>query len=360
MSDMKLTPLYGEHKKLGARLAPFGGWYMPISYEGILAEHKACRESAALFDICHMGEFVFKGEAEELDKAVTQNVSNLAEGKSRYGFILNDKGGITDDLIIFRISENEFMIVVNAATAENDYEALNKLLRSGELSDISGETAKIDIQGPFSRDVLKETLGLDIGLKYFNFGHFDVLGEKALISRTGYTGELGYEIFINSVKAVELWNKLLGDERVSPAGLGARDILRLEMGYSLYGHDIDAETSPDEAGLNMFVNYDKDFSGKKALLARKAEGQKKKKIAFKTEGRRSPRSHYRILSDGKDIGEVSSGVFSPGLSCGIGLGFVKPGFVEMGDDITISDGKRVELKGEITEVPFLKETSLRS
>ncbi|MEA2081264.1 MAG: glycine cleavage system aminomethyltransferase GcvT [Elusimicrobiota bacterium] len=357
---MKLTPLYGEHKKLVARFGAFGGWYMPISYEGILAEHKACRESAAVFDICHMGEFLFKGEAAELDKAVTQNVSGLGEGKSRYGFLLNDKGGITDDLIIFRISEDEFMIVVNAATAGNDYEALKKLLRKGELSDVSGETAKIDIQGPLSRDVLKGTLGIDVGLKYFNFGHFDVLGERALISRTGYTGELGYEIFINSVKAVELWNRLLGDGRVRPAGLGARDILRLEMGYSLYGNDIDERTTPDEAGLDMFVNYDKDFFGKKELVSLKEQGMRKTKIAFKTEGRRSPRSHYRILREGKDIGGVTSGVFSPVLSCGIGLGFVKPGAVKDGDGITISDGKRVELKGKITEVPFLKDTSLRS
>jgi len=247
---------------------------------------------------------------------------------------------------------------------------LTKLLRKGELSDISGDTAKIDIQGPFSRDVLKETPGLDIGLKYFNlldiglkyfnFGHFDVLGEKALISRTGYTGELGYEIFINSGKAVQLWNKLLGDGRVKPAGLGARDILRLEMGYSLYGHDIDERTTPDEAGLDMFVNYDKDFFGKSALLALKDTGKRKTKIAFKTEGRRSPRSHYRILSSGKDIGGVSSGVFSPALSCGIGLGFVKPECGKLDDEIIISDGKRVALKGKITETPFLKETSLRS
>ncbi|MBA3066782.1 glycine cleavage system aminomethyltransferase GcvT [bacterium] len=358
--EMKLTPLYGEHKKLGARFAPFGGWYMPISYEGILAEHSACRKSAAVFDICHMGEFLFTGDAAELDKAVTQNVSGLAEGKSRYGVILNDSGGIEDDLIIFRFDEKEFMIVVNAATSGNDYEALKKLLRKGELSDISGETAKIDLQGPLSRDVMRQALGLEIDLKYFNFGYFDILGEKALISRTGYTGELGYEIFINSDQAVELWNKLLGDARVKPAGLGARDILRLEMGYSLYGHDIDAQTSPDEAGLDMFVNYDKDFFGKSALLARKEKGAAKTKIAFQTEGRRSPRSHYRILSGGKDIGIVTSGVFSPVFSCGIGLGFVMPGFDKKGAVITISDGKNVELKGKITEIPFLKKTSLRN
>jgi len=356
---MKLTPLYGEHKKLGAKLAPFGGWYMPISYEGILAEHRAARESAAVFDICHMGEFMFRGESQELDSAVTQDVSGLAPGKSRYGFLLNDKGGITDDLIIFRFDEKEFMIVVNAATSGNDYEALKKLLRKGDLSDISAETAKIDLQGPLSRDVLKEALELDIGLKYFNFAHFDIFGEKALVSRTGYTGELGYEIFINSSKAVDLWNKLLSDGRVKPAGLGARDILRLEMGYSLYGHDIDGETTPDEAGLDMFVDYEKEFAGKKALLARKAAGAGKKKIAFKSEGRRSPRAHYRILSGGKDIGEVTSGVFSPSLSCGIGLGFIKAGS-QVAGDIIISDGGRVKLKAGITETPFLKETTLRN
>ena len=356
---MKLTPLYGEHKKLLARFAPFGGWYMPISYEGILAEHKAARESAAVFDICHMGEFVFRGDAAELDSAVTRNVSSLPAGKSRYGFLLNDKGGIIDDLIIFRTGEEEFMIVVNAATAENDYEVLKKRIRAGGLTDISAETAKIDLQGPLSRDVLKETLGIDTALKYFNFAHFEILGEKAMISRTGYTGELGYEIFINSSKAVELWSKLLSDGRVKAAGLGARDILRLEMGYSLYGHDIDENTTPAEAGLDMFVDYDKDFAGKKALLSRKAAGAAKKKIAFKSEGRRSPRAHYRILSGGKDIGEVTSGVFSPSLSCGIGLGFVEASLPVI-SDIMISDGGRVELKAKITDAPFLKETSLRN
>ena len=377
--DMKLTRLYGEHKKLLARFAPFGGWYMPISYEGILAEHKAARESAAVFDICHMGEFVFRGDAAELDSAVTRNVSSLPAGKSRYGFLLNDKGGIIDDLIIFRTGEEEFMIVVNAATAENDYEVLKKRLMSIEsqplslslpishesqplspsLTDISAETAKIDLQGPLSRDVLKETLGIDTALKYFNFAHFEILGGKALISRTGYTGELGYEIFINSSKAVELWSKLLSDGRVKAAGLGARDILRLEMGYSLYGHDIDENTTPAEAGLDMFVDYDKDFAGKKALLSRKAAGAAKKKVAFKSEGRRSPRAHYRILSGGKDIGEVTSGVFSPSLSCGIGLGFVEASLPVI-SDIMISDGGRVELKAKITDAPFLKETSLRN
>lgn len=362
MNNLKKTPLYNEHKKLNAKFGPFGGWDTPIFYAGILTEHRHCREKACVFDICHMGEFIFKGDIAKsgIETAVTQSIGTIPAGRSRYGFILNETGGIIDDLIIFRLAEDKLMLVVNAATSENDFEVIKAGLKNGEFENASSRTAKLDIQGPLARDVIKDVLGLELTLAYFNFSYFDVAGEKILISRTGYTGELGYEIFTGNDTAVTLWEKFAADERVKPAGLGARDILRMEMGYSLYGNDIDEETTPLEAGLGMFVYFDKEFVGKDALLKETEQGLKKVKIAFKVNSRRTPRQHYKILAGEKEIGEVTSGTFSPMLSCGIGMGYVKPGFDKTGSDISISDGGSVKLNAEIVDLPFYKESSLRS
>ncbi|MCD6412723.1 MAG: glycine cleavage system aminomethyltransferase GcvT [Elusimicrobia bacterium] len=359
-SGLKRTPLFGEHISSGAKMSPFGGWEMPISYEGIIAEYNQCRKSAAVFDTCHMGQFKITGDISNcgIENAVTQSVGTIPVGKSRYGFILNERGGVIDDEIIFRVSESELIMVVNAATFENDFSVLKSRLKPGRIENISSVFGKIDLQGPLSREILSDILGGEVSLKYFGFSFFDFLGEKTIISRTGYTGELGFEIFVRKEKSVEAWRKILSDKRVKPAGLGARDILRLEMGYSLYGNDLDEDTTPVEAGLEMFVCYDKDFVGREALIKEKKEGLKKKKIAFKTKTRRSPRRHYKILRGGNSIGEVTSGSFSPALSCGIGLGFVSPEF-EDEKEIVISDG-RVGMEAEIMDLPFYRDGSLKN
>jgi aminomethyltransferase len=358
---MKETPILNEHKRLNARISPFGEWVMPIFYSGIIEEHKHCREKSCIFDICHMGEFIFTGDIAKssIETAVTQSVSSIPVGKSKYGFILNENGGIIDDLIIFRLADDKIMLIVNASTIETDFKVLQQQIKNGTLTDSSSQTAKLDIQGPLSRNVIEDILKLNLNLEYFQFSHFDVLGEKILISRTGYTGELGYEIFTSNDIVVELWNKFINDARIKPAGLGARDILRLEVGYSLYGNALDENTTPLEAKLGMFVCFDKNFTGKDALLKEKETGPKKIKIAFKSDSRRTPRRHYKIISNGLEIGEVTSGSFSPSLSCGIGLGYVKPGFDKIGAKIEITDRCSTQIQAEIVNLPFYKGGSLK-
>jgi aminomethyltransferase len=360
--DIKNTPLFEEHKKLKAQFGPFGGWNMPISYSGIIQEHNWTRNSACIFDICHMGEFIINGPqaAEALNKIVTMNVESSPLKSCKYGFMLNETGGVIDDLIVYKIEADKFMMVVNAATTDKDFKNLKKHLPEKiDLKDISNNIAKIDIQGPLSRDIIKDVLSVDVSpLEYYTFSFYDFLGQKNIISRTGYTGELGFEIYIEVDKAVELWNKLLADERIRPAGLGARDTLRLEMSYPLYGHELNDETSPLEAGLKMFVDLKKDFIAKDKLLESQQEGLKKCLVCFKVNSRRAPRNGYKILKDSSEIGIVTSGSFSPSLGFGIGMGFVAPEYKEAGTDIILTDSK-VQLEAQIVKRPFYKNGSLK-
>lgn len=360
--QMQLTPINSRHRDLKALMAPFGGWDMPIQYEGILAEHAWCRQKSALFDICHMGEFIFQGdfEAGGLEDVFTFSVKSIPQGRSRYGFLLNEQGGIIDDLIVFRLAEDTVMIVVNAATADNDFAVISQRLKGGVFTNITEATGKLDIQGPLSRAVMEDAFGDAVAaIPYFKFITMDILGVEAIVSRTGYTGELGYEIFIQTDKVCELWDLLLEDERVKPAGLGARDVLRLEVGYSLYGSDIDEQITPLEAGLGSFVNFDKTFIGKEALLRQKREGVKRQKVAFKVSSRRSPRHHYEILSGDQPVGTVTSGVFSPMLGCGIGIGFVDGGEYPVGVPLTIKH-ERVSMEALVCELPFYAGGSVRA
>jgi aminomethyltransferase len=363
MDELKYTPLYHEHQRLGAQMAPFGGWLMPIQYPaGILAESKWCRGAASLFDISHMGEFYFKGDiqASGLERMFSCNLAKIPVGKGRYGFLLNDAGGIIDDLIIFRFSADELMIVVNAATTEKDFKVIRSGLR-GEIvfTDISAETAKLDIQGPLSREVLVKFLGESIvQMPYFGFKRMEVLGSEAIVSRTGYTGELGYEIYLKSDTFMEAWHRLLADERVKPAGLGARDVLRLEMGYSLYGSDIDETTSPLEAGLGQFVDFGKEFVGRDVLVRQQQQGLARERVAFRVSSRRSPRHDYEIFHDNNKVGRVTSGVFSPMLGCGIGLGYVSPEAAKPGTSLVIRHDT-TSMDATAVDLPFYAKGSLR-
>ena len=363
MEELKSTPLVTEHEKLHALMAPFGGWNMPIQYEGIIAEHRWCREQAALFDICHMGEFLFRGDIEAggLEDVFTFSVKSIPVGRSRYGFLLNAEGGIIDDLIVFRLAADEVMIVVNAATIDNDFAVIQSRLKAGtSFTNRSADTGKLDLQGPLSREVLVKAFGAEIGsIPYFRFIKTTILGVEAIVSRTGYTGELGYEIFLPAGKVIALWDLLLADERVKPAGLGARDVLRLEVGYSLYGSDIDEVTTPLEAGLAAFVNFDKQFIGREALLKQQQEGLARVKAAFRVGSRRAPRHHYEISFEGEQVGAVTSGVFSPMLGCGVGIGYVRPDVAAIGAPLVISHDK-VSMEATVVELPFYTEGSLRS
>lgn len=360
MSFLKRLPLHDNHLELGAKMASFAGWQVPIFYNSIIAEYKQCRQNAALFDISHMGEFIFEGdiEASGIEKAVTPWIKKIPIGRSRYGFILNGSAGVVDDLLIFKISPEKLLFVVNAAAESIDYKRLSESIVCGDLKNISAKMAKIDLQGPLAKEVLEQSLDFCQDISYFSFVEFDYKGEKILVSRTGYTGELGYEIFLPNKLALSIWEQFINHEKVKPAGFGARDILRLEMGYNLAGNELTDTITPLEAGLGKFINFDKDFIGKDALLKQEREGVKKVKIAFIANSKRIPRSGYNIYDQDKQIGQVTSGTFSSFLSAGIGLGYINAEY--SGKSIYIQDSRQQKVKAEIVDLPFYKEGSLKN
>jgi aminomethyltransferase len=362
--DLKLTPLIKEHNKLKAKMNAFAGWLMPIQYRGIIEEHHWTRHFCSVFDTFHMGEFIIYGDHKknDLDKIITVDLNKMEEGRCSYGFMLNERGGIIDDLIVYKLAHDKWMLVVNAGALFKDKAHLRKHLRI-EMADISEDIAKVDVQGPLSRDVFKELIGLRadkfLKLRYYRFDYFYFLGESVLISRTGYTGELGYEIYIKKQKVKELWNLLLTDKRVRPAGLGARDTLRLEMGYPLCGQDINEDVTPLQAGLEGVITFKKEFIGKLALLRQKEKGVNKKLTYFITNSRRSPRHFYKIYINNKEVGFVTSGTFSPSLACGIGMGYIKRDYIEIGQKIIIKEG-HIKIEATITNKPFYKKGSLKN
>lgn len=355
MENLSTTPLTEHHKSLGAKIVPFAGFAMPVQYTSILAEHAHTRSRAAIFDICHMGEFTLQGPgaAKALSACVTQDVESLGVGKCRYGFLLNDAGGVIDDLIVYRLEDERFMLVVNASRIAPDFARLRSLLPQDILlEDISAQTAKIDLQGPDAFDVLSRLVPGDWAtLKYFNFTWTTFENLPLMVSRTGYTGELGYEFFLPAYKAVALWEKLLADETVQPAGLGARDTLRLEMGYPLYGQDLDEEHTPSEAGYGGLIKPAPFMGSAGAGLVRE------RLIALAIPGRRSARHHDAVLCDGVQVGRVTSGSFSPSLGHGIALAYVAMDAADK-TDFTIQAAK-TELAATRTELPFYKEGTAR-
>ncbi len=360
-NKLQRTPLYDDHVALKARMVSFGGWEMPVQYEGILKEQSQTRTAASIFDISHMGEFMIEGDCVKsgLDRIVTMSLQNLPVKSCRYGCILNEEGGVIDDLIVFRLGEKKWFLVVNGATTEKDERHFQKhLTKEAVFTNVSSQTGKVDIQGPLSLNVLSSFVADVEKLDYYTCDYFDLLGERVLISRTGYTGELGYEIYFPWGRTSDLWKALLAHEHVKPAGLGARDILRVEMGYSLYGHELRENTSPLESGLQRFLDLEKDFIGKNVLLKQKSEGLKKKIVGLRSETRRAPRQDHKIyLSSGEEIGIVTSGIFSPSLNEGVGLGFVAPEHAKLETPILFGDDKNKN-PGSIASRAFYKEGSL--
>lgn len=360
--ELKTTPLVEEHRQAGAQMAPFGGWLMPIQYSGIIAEHQWTRSSVCLFDICHMGEFFIHGDPRQsgLDALITADLSSLRVGGCRYGFLLNDAGGIRDDVIVYRLENETWMLVVNAATTAQDAGHLRAHLHaSAKFEDASNRLGKLDLQGPGSQGVLERLIGTDIGaLSYYTCGYFKLWGRSILISRTGYTGERGYELYCPAEDIVDAWRRLMDERDVHPAGLGARDTLRLEMGYPLYGQDITQETTPLEAGMGRFVEFSKGFIGKEALQRQREQGVSRYLVCFQASGRRAPRHDHRIHTPGhRDIGSVTSGSFSPSLGCGIGMGYVSAA-LKQGEQVLIHDGKR-DMEAKIVEKPFYRKGTAR-
>lgn len=324
MAELKRTVLFEKHQALNAKCIDFGGWEMPVQYEGILKEHAACRNNVAIFDISHMGEFFFEGDFNfsGVNEATTVDVVKLPIGKCKYGFLLNEEGGVIDDMIIYKAAEDRLMFVVNASRIDIDFKTIESRLTSGVFIDASDKTAKIDVQGPKSKELLQKLVSINLDeLSFFGFVETTILGTNAIVSRTGYTGEHGYELYLNNDVSLLVWDALI-EGGATPAGLGARDVLRLEVGYSLYGHELDENTSPIEAGIGFFVGYNKDFIGKDALLKQKETGAPKQSIAFTTNTKQSPRAEMEIYQNGQKIGVVTSGTFSPSINSGIGLGSV--------------------------------------
>lgn len=345
MSALRTTPLTEWHRENGAKLVPFAGFEMPVQYKGIIVEHKHTREKAGVFDISHMGEFKLsgKGAKDALNKVVTQNLDTLAPGKCRYGFLPNEKGGVLDDLIIYCLGEDSYMLVVNGSCEEGDFNWIDSKLPEGiDFENISYETTKIDLQGPLALDILESVFGRDFKhLKYFNFEQTEFDGYELIISRTGYTGELGYEFYLPADKAQSLWEKIVADERVEPIGLGARDTLRLELGYPLYGQDLDTDHNPREGGYSFLLSADA-YTDVKELL-----------IPLVIEGRRSARHGDKVLLDDKEVGVVTSGSFSPTLGYSIALAYVAKDAAEA--DTFMVQGARTKLEAKKSELPFIKK-----
>ncbi len=355
------TPISAWHRAQGAKMAPFAGWDMPIQYTGILAEHEHTRKAASLFDICHMGEFTLCGEgaAAALSCAVTHNLDTLKVGKCRYGFLLNEDGNILDDLIVYRMGDNDFMLVVNGACTQSDFAALKaRMPASVTFTDISASMAKIDLQGPQSLDALEAILEKNFHhLGYFSFEEYDFAGEKMLISRTGYTGELGYELYVPWHNALALWEKCLQDSRVKPAGLGARDTLRLEAGLPLYGHELDDKHNPTEAGMDKMLTSTAPYVGHEG-----AKTVRQVLLPLRIDGRRSARhgdTLALIAEDGtkNTIGVVTSGSFAPSLGYVVAFVWVDAAHAAV-KEFTVCTA-RATLPATVVSLPFYTEGTAR-
>lgn len=361
MADTKKTTLFDIHEKLGAKMMPFAGYFMPIQYSGIVDEHLKVRESVGMFDVSHMGEFRVRGEKAEafLNNLTVNDVTKLTPGKAHYSIMLYPEGGIVDDLLIYKIADDHFYMVVNASNMEKDFNwAKDHLLEGVTLENESDATGLLAVQGPNSVKTLQKLTDVNLDeLPQFSFAEGKLAGKQMLISATGYTGERGFELYLKAEDAPHVWNEVMkaGEEfGILPIGLGARDTLRMEKKMSLYGNDIDQDTNPLEAGLGWVTKLDgDDFIGKDVLLKVKAEKPSRKLIAFKMVDKGIPRHHYKILSeDENDIGYVTSGTHSPSLGIGIGLGYVNVPFHKTGTKILIQT-KRKNLLAEIVKPPLV-------
>jgi aminomethyltransferase len=359
---MKSTPLTSVHIALGAKMAEFAGYNMPISYSGINDEHINVRKNVGVFDVSHMGEFIIKGEkALDLIQFVTTNdASKLIPGKAQYSCLTNNTGGIVDDLLVYRLTEKEWMLVVNASNIEKDWSWIAEHNSFGaEMHNISDRTALLAIQGPNAIKVLQKLTGVDLStIPYYSavkgkFAGFD----NVVISNTGYTGAGGFEIYFENTNAEKIWNEIFtaGKEfGIKPAGLGCRDTLRLEMGFCLYGNDIDDTTSPLEGGLGWITKFTKDFIAKDILLSQKQNGLKRKLAGFEMVDKGIPRHGYDIKdSNGNKIGVVTSGTQSPSLQKAIGLGYVPVECAAEGKDIFIAVRDK-NIRAKVVKIPFYK------
>jgi len=359
---MKDTALSSTHKALGAKMVPFAGYNMPVQYEGVNIEHETVRKALGVFDVSHMGEFLIEGpNALDLIQKVSSNdASNLEIGNAQYSCLPNDNGGIIDDLIIYKIKEESYLLVVNASNIEKDWNWISsKNDVDATMRNISDSYSLLAIQGPKAVEAMQSLSSYDLSkIKFYNFVIGDFAGiAHVIISATGYTGSGGFEIYCKNEDVKQVWDKVLeagADFGIKPIGLAARDTLRLEMGYCLYGNDIDDTTSPIEAGLSWVCKFNKDFTNSDALQAEKERTPDRKLVAFKLDERGIPRQGYDIVdSSAKTIGNVTSGTMSPMLGVGIGLGYVPKVFSKVGSKINIQVRKKA-IPATVVKLPFYK------
>ena len=361
--ELKKVALNDVHEALGAKMVPFAGYNMPVRYSSDIEEHKTVREAVGIFDVSHMGEFLVKGpQALDLIQRVTTNdASKLVPGKIQYSCFPNEDGGIVDDLLVYCMAENEYMLVVNASNIEKDWNWVSKFNTNGaELENISDELSLFAVQGPKAAQALQSLTKLDLeNMVYYTFEKGEISGvPDVIVSATGYTGAGGFEIYVPNKDAKEVWDKIMeaGKEfGIKPIGLGARDTLRLEMGYCLYGNDITDETSPLEAGLGWVTKFNKEFfTNSDNLKAQKAQGVSRKLVGFEMAEQGIPRAHYELANaEGETIGVVTSGTQSPMLGKGIGLGYVQAAYATPGTDVFVKIRNK-NVKANVVKLPFYK------
>lgn len=360
---MKNTALTQTHIALGAKMVPFAGYNMPVSYSGLNDEHATVRNAVGVFDVSHMGEFILKGDnALKLIQKVTSNdASVLTDGKAQYSCLPNEKGGIVDDLLVYRIDEKTYMLVVNASNIEKDWNWIGDHDTFGvEMHNISEKTSLLAIQGPQATATLQKLTSVNLSeIPYYSFAKGTFCGvENVIISNTGYTGAGGFEIYFENEDADKIWNAIFeaGQEfGIKPIGLGARDTLRLEMGFCLYGNDIDDTTSPIEAGLGWITKFTKEFTNRAAIEKQKTEGVTKKLVGFEMIDRGIPRHDYQIVdANGTIIGKVTSGTQSPSLNIALGMGYVNTEYSKAGTEIFILIRDKA-IKAKVCKIPFLKK-----
>lgn len=359
---MKNTALSHIHESLGAKMVEFAGYNMPVQYEGVNAEHETVRNGVGVFDVSHMGEFLVNGPQalDLLQKVCSNDISKIAINQAQYNCMPNADGGIVDDLIVYRMKEEQYLLVVNASNIDKDWSWIEKHNVDGaEMRNISDDYSLLAVQGPKATEALQALTDVDLSaIKFYHFEVAPMAGiEHVIISATGYTGSGGFEIYCKNSEAEQLWAKVfeVGAEfGIKPIGLAARDTLRLEMGYCLYGNDINDTTSPIEAGLGWITKFTKDFVNSEALQAQKENGPDRKLVGFELEGRGIPRHGYEIVdADGNVIGEVTSGTMSPSLSKGIGLGYVPSDLAKAGTEILIQVRKKA-IPATVVKLPFYK------
>jgi len=360
---MKKTPLYQVHHDLGRRIIEFGGWALPVQYSGVLAEHNSVRNAAGLFDVSHMGEITVKGpEAGRfIQKMITNDISQMKEKQVVYSPMCYPHGGVVDDLLVYKFNDKEYLLVVNAANTEKDYQWMqDNLTEEAHLENTSDKTAQLALQGPESEKILQKLTKMRLNeMPFYTFlNNVDLDGVRALVSRTGYTGEDGFEIYVSPHDASNLWMKLLDagkNEGLKPSGLGARDTLRFEAALPLYGQEISEHISPLEAGLGIFVKLKKEgFIGKEALAIQKEQGPARKLVGFEMTDRGIPRHGYRVRHGSREIGFVTTGSYSPTLNKNIGMALIESEYADLGHEINVIIREK-PLRAVIVKLPFYRK-----